>query len=208
MKKNKSLLIGAIVFLIVILIGFLSSKSPEHPYQLSVSATLSHVLSLKDEVFPEDVPYILEDSSSTVFVDVREPSEFVKGHIEGAINIPTHSTIKDEYLPIFMGKDSSQQVILYGKDQLQANGPWMILKQLGAENIKVLLGGYSYYANNSLDPYDMPPIPEYLVEEPKYDYQSVVEETPGLGDVSVDIDKPEKVVPVRKKKERKIEGGC
>lgn len=208
MKKNNSLLIGAIVFLVVILIGFLSSKSPEYPYQLTVSETLSQVLSLEDEVFPEDVSYILEDSSNTIFVDVREPSEFVKGHIEGALNIPTHSIIKDEYLPIFMDKDSSQQVILYGKNQLQANGPWMVLKQLGAKNIKVLLGGYNYYANNSLDPYDMPPIPEYLAEEPQYDYKTIVEETPGLGDVSVDIDGPEKVVPVRKNKARKIEGGC
>lgn len=208
MKKNRSLLVGAIVFLLVILIGFISSKSPEHPYQLSVDETLTQVLALEDEVFPEDIQYILEDSSTTIFVDVREPSEYVKGHIEGAVNIPTHSITKEEYLPVFMDKDSAQQVIIYGKDQLQANGPWLVLKQLGAKNIKVLLGGYHYYANNSLDPYDMPPIPEYLVEEPKYDYQSMVEETPGLGDVTVDIDGPQKVIPVRKKKARKIEGGC
>ena len=59
----------------------------------------------------------------------------------------------------------SISVIIYGQSQLEANGPWMILKQMGYQNIKVLLGGYHYFTTGPLDFYDMPEVPEYLVEE-------------------------------------------
>ena len=49
--------------------------------------------------------------------------------------------------------------ILYGKDQLETNSPWMLLCQLGFDNIKVLFGGYDYMANEDTDCYDMPEIP-------------------------------------------------
>ncbi len=55
----------------------------------------------------------------------------------------------------------SLTVILIAETQSEANGPWMLLKQLGYNNLKVMLGGWNYYAN-PIDPYDMPETPPYL----------------------------------------------
>ncbi|MCF8307513.1 MAG: rhodanese-like domain-containing protein [Bacteroidales bacterium] len=210
MKKINNLIAGAIAFVAVIFIAMISINQPEHPYELSHDEALDTTLAMAEmEVYPEDVPMMLEDSASNhVFIDVRNPGEFIKGHIEGAKNIPVNSILKESSLEFFREKDSATTAILYGKDQIQANAPWMLLTQLGFNNIKVMKGGYEYYSTHSLDIYDMPAIPEYMIEEPMYDYQQVVEETPGIGDVKVETEGPEKVVPKRKKKERQVEGGC
>ena len=51
----------------------------------------------------------------------------------------------------------------------------MLLRQLGFDNTKVLLGGYDYMANEDIDYYDMPEISLYLVEEPQINYAEFIE---------------------------------
>ena len=99
-------------------------------------------------------------------------------------------------------------VVLYGQDQLEANGPWMILRQMGYENVKVLMGGYHYFTTGPLDFYDMPEIPKYLVEEPAYDFYGVMETLGSRQPDEIISDQPEVVIPTRKKKESVVEGGC
>ena len=210
MKRINNLIAGAIAFVAVILIALLSIDKPEHPYALSQEQALDTTLAYKKmEVLPEDVPSMLKNSSSScVFVDLRNPGEFTKGHIDGAVNIPFNSLMDPENLEFFREKGPATIAVLYGEDQIQANGPWMILTQLGYENIKVLKGGYTFYATHAPNFSNLPPTPAYMVEEPMYDYKKIVEETPGTGDVNVETEGPEKVVPKRKQKERKISGGC
>jgi len=210
MKKTNNLLIGAIAFVVIILIALISTNQPEHPYELSQEETLEMVLAAAEmEVIPEEIQFLKEDPSITLyFVDLRSPGEFGKGHIEGALNIPQSSILKEENLEFFQSLDSTRTAILYGRDQIQANGPWMILKQLGIDDIKVLKGGYQYYSTNSLDIKDMPQTPVYMIEVPQYDYAQLVEETPGIGDVSVETEGPQQIIPVRKKKTQRVAGGC
>ena len=210
MKKTNNLLIGAIAFVVIILIALISINQPEHPYGLSQEETLEMVLaSAEMEVIPEEIQFLKENSSATLyFIDLRSPGEFGKGHIKGAMNIPQSSILEEENLEFFKGLDSTRTAILYGRDQIQANGPWMILKQLGIDDIKVLKGGYQYYSTNSLDIYDMPQTPVYMIEVQQYDYAQLVEETPGIGDVTIETEGPAQVIPVRKKKLQRVVGGC
>lgn len=208
---NRSFIAFVFTFILVIVIGLLTINRPDLKYKITSAETVEMLFNNEDEIFPEDLAGFVEWEDSTyVIIDLRNPYEYIKGHIASAQNIPTNSLLDKVNLKLFDEYASdSLIVVLYGQDQLEANGPWMILKQMGYNNIKVLMGGYHYFTTGPLDMYDMPEIPEYLVEEPAYDFYGLMET---LGSVSID-DMQESgdqqvVIPTRKKKESVIEGGC
>ena len=175
---NLSFVAIVVIFVLVIVVGLVTLNRPDLAYKMSTEETLEKVL-LNEEVFyPEELPGILgTDDPSYVIIDLRNPYEYIKGHINGAINMPSNSLLDKENLKIFDEYASdSVTVILYGQTQLEANGPWMILKQMGYDNFRVLLGGYHYFTTGPLDFYDMPEVPGYLVEEPAFDFYGIMEE--------------------------------
>ncbi len=207
-KSVRNLTIIAIVFILIIIVGMISLRKPEYIYKLTPEETLEVALTMEEEILPEEVADIVmwEDSNYRI-VDLRSPHEFIIGHIEGAINIPFQGLLEEGNLKIFNPKDSIITII-YGKDQLQAVGPYLILRQLGYDRILVMLGGYDYYSTHSLDLYDMPEFPEYLNEEPRYNYYEIIEETAGSDITSPQSGQPEVIIPTRKVKKDVVEGGC
>ncbi len=208
---NRSLVAFVITFILVIVIGLLTINRPDLKYKRSVDETLEAIMLNEDNIFPEDLVGIIQmEEPGYAIIDLRNPFEYIKGHIKGAVNMPSNSILDKDNLKAFKQFASdSVEVILYGQNQLEANGPWMILKQMGFDNMKVLLGGYHYFTTGPLDFYDMPEVPAYLVEEPCCDYYGTMEE---LGSISIEdagaSDQPQLVIPSRKKKENVVEGGC
>lgn len=205
--KGKRVHIGVIIFAIVIVIGVLTIYKPNIKYTLTPEQALENALSLADEIFPEDVVYILEDTMPGYqLVDIRSPYDHIKGHIKSSVNIPYNIMLEKDNLDFIRALDKDTVIIiLYGDNQSQANCPWMLLKQIGIENVKVMLGGYDYFTTGPLDLYDMPDIPEYLVEEPKYDYPELIQYNSAP---NVDAQETEIILPKRKKKSNAAEGGC
>jgi rhodanese-related sulfurtransferase len=208
---NRSFVAFVVIFVLVIVIGLLTINRPDLEYTLSIDDTIEQLMANEDETFPEDLAGIIEmEEPGYALIDLRTPFDYLKGHINGAINIPTNSLLDKDNLKMFnqFAKDSIK-VVIYGQNQLEANGPWMILKQMGYENITVLMGGYHYFTTGPLDFYDMPEVPEYLVEEPAYDFYGIMD---AMGSISYEdveeSDQPQVVIPTRKKKESVIEGGC
>lgn len=208
---NRSFVIFVLTFVFVIVVGLLTLNWPDLEYTLSPEETIEQIMLDEYTFFPEDLVGIIEyEDSSFVIVDLRNPYEYIKGHIYGAINMPVNSILNKESLEAFKQYAAdSLTVVLYGETQLDANGPWMILRQMGYENLKVLLGGYHYFTTGPLDFYDMPEVPDYLAEEPKYDFYGIMET---MGSISYDeaeaATKTEVVIPTRKKKAGVAEGGC
>ena len=208
---NRSFVAFVLTFIFVIVVGLLTLNWPDLKYTLSPEETVEQIMLDEYSFFPEDLVGIIEyEDSAYVIIDLRNPYEYIKGHINGAINMPVNSILNKENLKAFKQYEAdSLTVVLYGETQLDANGPWMILRQMGYENLKVLLGGYHYFTTGPLDFYDMPEVPEYLAEEPKYDFYGTMET---LGSISYDeaeaATKTEVVIPTRKKKESVAEGGC
>jgi len=207
--KNKILIIVA-AFVLLIILGILSVRKPDIAYQISPREALDNALSLVDEVFPEDIVYALEDSvSGYQLIDLRTPYDFLQGHITKAVNIPYSVLLQEDNLSFLQKLDKdSVTIVLYGNNQSQANLPWMLLKQIGIENVKVLLGGYDYIKGILIDPYSVEDLPNYLVEEPAFDFASLLEINTSASGESPDIQQPEVVMPVRKKKSAAAEGGC
>ncbi len=73
-----------------------------------------------------------------VWVDPRGATEFEKGHIPGAINLPFQNVTDDHYLV-----RDYDVIVVYGKDynDPKATGMSKKLLELGYKNVKTLRGG-------------------------------------------------------------------
>lgn len=74
-------------------------------------------------------------------VDVREPAEFAKSHITGAVNIPFRTLLHN--LNRLPQRDSSKILLLVSQHQRRAIHDLVILRQLGYDNAFTLHGGLS-----------------------------------------------------------------
>lgn len=102
-----------------------------------------------------------QEDSALVVLDTRDPEEFVKGHIPGAVNLRDFFTylattdengykeFRDHFAGLLgaAGVDENSHVVIY-EDQLnngfgQSCRGWLVLQALGHTNAQVLDGGFS-----------------------------------------------------------------
>lgn len=209
-QRTNRLLIAVLLFVAILFIGFITLSKPDYEYGISAEETLAQVLSFEDEMDPDQaMEIVFAEEPGYTFVDIRNPYEYVKGHIDGSVNIPYQNFLAEENLEFFDEmKADSVTVVVYGWDQTEANGPWMMLKQLGYTNVKILMGGYGFYSGETFDMFYESEIPQYFVEEAKYNYREIMlafENGEGMEEETSDY---EMIVPVRKKKKAVVEGGC
>ena len=85
------------------------------------------------EINPETAKTMIEDISTYIaLLDVRNPEDFVSGHIKNAISMPV-KTIKrsaKELLP-----DLSQEIIVYCNNEICGKEAVCLLSNLGYTNI-------------------------------------------------------------------------
>ncbi len=205
---SNALPIGVVVFAIVIVLGLIFIKQPGKNYLITESEMLEELLTYKQTIGPDKVVDILFQKDSLYrFIDLRSTPDFINGHIEGAVNIPVSHILDEEYENI-LNQDEKIN-ILYYSDHCGACGPWMILRQLGYKNNKVLLGGYDYVSKHILKNYS-PLSGNYKNEKPNYNFSKVINETAGSGGIMVNTSntKPKNLPVKKKKKEAEESGGC
>ncbi len=201
---------AAIIFVAIIILGFVFMKHPNYEYRLSVEETLEEVIKLEDAMGPNQIVSIyLNNDSLYRFIDLRTPFEFAKDHIEGAINIPENNLLAEEYKEILNQDDRIN--ILYHEDHIKACGPWMVLTQLGYKNNKVLKGGFVYFKAHLIDEFS-PLNGKYKNEQALFDYAEVIKVTKGIqlsGSATSDTETKTATPVVKKKaKAEEEEGGC
>jgi 3-mercaptopyruvate sulfurtransferase SseA len=193
-----------IIFVVVIVAGLLTLTNPRLKYVLTPEQTISLVVSDNDGVSPEKLDNILTGSTAKVeVIDIRNNYAFARGHIPAAKNISSAELLeKDNIKWLKQLKEEGVNVIIYGEDQMQANGPWMVFRQLGFDNVNVLLGGYQYYVA-----YKNHNIKTYTPEEPEFNYAEVAKMVSSAG---VEDNQPAKKPAIvrRKKKGAAVAGGC
>jgi rhodanese-related sulfurtransferase len=136
-----------ITILLVILIGaiLITYRAPKLNFERSPEEMLT-LLQEGDNIVPVDQIGQLMKDENTSIIDLRSKGDFVVNHIKGAINVPKPQILNEESIELF---DEDKNFILYGEDHTSANGVWMLLRQLGYDNVKVLLGGYNNYITDS-----------------------------------------------------------
>jgi phage shock protein E len=68
-----------------------------------------------------------------IFVDVREPSEFARDHVEGAINLPPAEIMSGA--PALNNVDKDTELVLYCLSGSRSNASMHYLRDLGFTNL-------------------------------------------------------------------------
>ena len=206
-RNPKRTLITILLFALVIIFGWITMKKPRFKYALTPQQTVDMVIGHKGCFHPYELAKVLNDKSGeVVLIDIRNNFDFARGHIPGSINITAVKLLeKDNIKQMDQWKKSGVKVVFYHDDQLQANGAWMLFRQIGYDNTFVLLGGYNYYASHkdNLQKTEK----TCLKGIAKYDFAEVAKKSGTAVNVT-DTKTTKKVKVRRKKKEKAVSGGC
>lgn len=203
-----------ILAMILVPVGLILAAVPENrvkPTKLSASDLLTEVAGRSQFISPETVAdMIIKKDPSLRLIDVRNPEEFEKYSLPGAVNIPLSSLLSDDYKDI-LDQDLKMNVF-YSNGSLIANEAWMITRQLGYRNNFVLEGGLNYWFEAILNPQkpsSVSPEEEFL----RYDLRKGAGMVLGQG-ASVQPAEDKKQLPSAKPavqvvaKKKKAAGGC
>lgn len=206
-KLSWKLPAGVILFILVILTGFVVSEAPENPYKVSVAEMQKQLLQPEENIInlKRVASIIKTEDKKYRFVDIRTPHEFLKGHIPGAVNIPIHQLLDEEHVNTLNPTDGTINILYYDKHS-GACAPWMLLYQMGYKNNRIMVGGYQVVKDNILDKYNIQAV-NPKDEVAKYDYADIVAKTAGAGTAKKAAQKAAPIIKKRKKKGA-VEGGC
>ena len=205
----KKTLAVAIIFVVVIVVGFLTTKQPRIVYNTTVKQSVKQLQNKKDAYFYpyQLVNFLNHQDKNIVLIDIRNKFVYGQGHIPGSENISAVGLANEKNLERLEDfKKNGITVVLYGKDQLQANGPWMLFRQIGFNNVKVLLGGYDYYKAHKDDLVATKGDSTYLKGVALYDYAKVAKSSAKSSVTNTAVKKP--VIVRRRKKAAAVSGGC
>jgi len=201
LEKTKRISIASVLTILVVIIALLSYKRPKHNYTVNTRDALEKIT---------DSDYFLSlneiDNPDYVLIDVRNQYEYEKGHLENAINIYASEILNDDNSDVFKDlKEQNKTVLLYGEKPDEVLAPYMLLYQLGYDNIKIL-GIEINYDQNTLITKNV------VVEKSAPDINAFIKESikkAAAKPKPIRIKKiPKKVIPVKKKKKVMPEGGC
>ncbi len=143
LEKTQRLSIATVLTILVILIGLLSYKKPKHIYHVNSKEALEKIAS-KDYF----VSFDKLNTADFILIDVRNPNDYERGHIADAINIYTPELLSDSHTKIIKKINKMDKtMLLYGERPEDVIAPFMLLYQLGNNNVKILNVENSYFEN-------------------------------------------------------------
>ncbi len=201
LEKTKRISISAVLFLLVILIGVLTFKKPQYTFEKSSAATLEKIITKDYIVTLSDLEKL--DSAQYRIIDTRNNYEYEKGQIENAVNISSHDVFNAASKRLLNQLDNEgRAIILYGETADYANSAWMLLYQMGYDNVKVLCVE-TEYVDKVFQVKGTP------LEKASVDFAEVMASAKNDKSSEMAVEKPKKkVITVPKKKKRAPEGGC
>lgn len=195
LEKTRKISVSGVLFIVVILIGFLTFQKPKIVFQTEAKDTLKTVLS--DEFTLKKATSL--NSETDLIIDVRTAFEYEQGHFTNALNIPIARLLEDESLSIYKKSlDNNLLMNIYGKSTKDASNTALFLSSLGYHNVKVIDGQYSRQEDKFIS--------QRAFESPALDYADFMKKA---AEGKVVIKKPKKkVLQIKKKKKKGAEGGC
>jgi rhodanese-related sulfurtransferase len=196
------------VFVIIILVGLLTMNKPLLSYKLDMRESLQDLHQKDACFFPWQLDsYLNNEMHDIVLFDIRDNFIFGQGHIPGAENISANDLTQEESIKRLEDLNKKNvTVVLYGKDQLQANGPWMLFRETGFSNVKVLLGGYDYYIKHKNDLAATRTDTSFEKGSPRYDFAEMAAPKEGAAIRAASEREPVEIQ--RRQKTKVAAGGC
>ncbi|MEN8123770.1 MAG: rhodanese-like domain-containing protein [Bacteroidota bacterium] len=205
LERTKRISVSAVLFLLIVVIGVLMFEKPQYVFEKNPANTLEEVTKQNFILTLNDFKSL--EPSQYVLIDIRNNFEYAKGHLDGAINVSPHQVFKPESKKLLkQTKDDGKTVVLYGANADKASNAWLLLYQLGYENIKILCVETNYI-DNKLS------MKEVAIEKPSVNYAEIIREAKAKQAIQkiTEVKKPvapKKVITKPKKKKRVPEGGC
>ncbi|MCY1720353.1 rhodanese-like domain-containing protein [Prolixibacteraceae bacterium Z1-6] len=201
-------LIALSVFVVLLIVGFLTMKKPLMSYQLNMTQSVEELTESEAYFFPWELEGVInKETTDVVLFDIRNNFVFGQGHIPGAENISANNLSSEENIARLEElKKMNVTVVLYGDDELHANGPWMLFRQVGYDNVKLLLGGYKYYFEHKEDLAATIDDDGYYIGFPRHNYAEMA--APKDGSAAGTSNERQEVQVQRRKKTVVAAGGC
>ena len=133
LEKTKRISIAAVLTILLVIIALLSYKRPIHLYSESIENSLELVSNSDYIITQQDL-----EKFDLMLVDIRSNIEYNKGHLNNAINIYAPEILDAKNSEVLLDlKEKNKTVVLYGSTPNEALTPFMLLQQLGYNNIKL-----------------------------------------------------------------------
>lgn len=201
-------LIALSVFIVILIVGFLTMRKPLITYKSDLKESVEQLEQTDAYFYPWELDGVIKgEMKNVVLFDIRDNFIFGQGHIPGAENLSANDLTEDENIErLEKLNEMGTTVVLYGEDQLQANGPWMLFRQVGFDNVRILLGGYQYYVQHKDNLPATKDDDSYLKGIPRYDFAEMAAPKDGAAINSATQKKP---VQVRRREKTDVAaGGC
>ena len=200
-------LIALSAFIVILIIGFLTMPKPLLTYEKTIEESVNALVESDAYFYPWELEQVIAKETDTIVLfDLRNNFVFGQGHIPGAENLSASVlSRKDNVERMKKLRDLGVTVVLYGENELDANGPWMLYRQVGFDNVKLLLGGYRYYIEHKDDLYSTVDDDGYMKGISRFDYAEMAAPKEGAV-LSSDTEKPVQVQ--RRQKSNVAAGGC
>ena len=200
LEKTKRISISATLFLLIILIGFLTYKRPKYVFKNNSESVLKEIVKKDYLLSTKQLESMSPDEYA--LIDVRSNHEYDKSHIKDAINIPYSHILDDKNMDFINSlKNNNKTAVFYGEQPDIASNAWLLLYQLGYNNIKVLCVKPRFEDNVFY-------VDNVEIEKPAVNYAEVMKEATSASGIAKKPETVKKVITVKKKKKRVAEGGC
>ena len=197
------------LFIVLIIVGFLTMNRPLLSFDKDMQQSVADLQDSEALFYPWQLESVITgQEKNVVLFDIRDKFTYGQGNIPGSENISAHDlTLTENIERLEDLKEGNITVVLYGEDQLQANGPWMLFRQMGLDNVKILLGGYNYFAQHKDNLAESENDIMLIKGYPNSDFAGIISEMGGVaGSEQSSTKKP--VVVQRKQKATAAAGGC
>ncbi|MBE0661855.1 MAG: YeeE/YedE family protein [Bacteroidales bacterium] len=135
--------------MLMILAGFVLLILPSQPRsnwkETGADKILAEMASKQHFTCPDEIAFSIMqgDKYPVLLVDVRDPTEFERFTLPGAINIPLAEILQRKWETVFENPDL--KIALFSFSDTHAEEAWLIARRAGYENIKVLEGGLNNF---------------------------------------------------------------
>lgn len=207
LMKTRNITIAVIMVLLLLAIGFMTYNRPEYSFAMSSEEMLTRLNEIQSIKLQEARAKVEARDENTVFVDIRKSYDFEVQSIPGAMNMPVaHLLDEDNFALLEEMKENGKTVVLFGDSETESKLPFMLLYELGFNNVRYLCGGLGDFFDESSS---------YITEGQIYNYESKFKELQIKPEPEV-VEKvqevkaapqPKKTVPVKPKKVV-VEEGC
>lgn len=171
MKSNQSKILnnGVLFFALVILLAMVVKWLAAPDYKMRNAEVLEIVTGEEQNILPWQLRDLIRNNQlkDHLLVDLREPAQFNRGSLPGAINIPFKDVLDSKSLKQI--KKTGATVILFSGDESQASAASVLLISKGLTNIKTLANDYAFLKSQVLETYQ-PAAAFSKSERARFDY--------------------------------------